>query len=161
MTGGAGADTITLNAVGSTTTQVDHVVLALTDTGTVPFALTASTVTMPALGAVISTVGLDNVTGFSTSAYIDITSGALTTAAILRSPGQAMIEGSQALIVGTYDATAGTFTVSNTGTSSLYVYDSDTATGNNVASYRAVVLIGYVDSGTVGSSASTGLTAGA
>ena len=153
VTGGAGADTITLNAAGASATQADHVVMALTDTGTVPFGATTTTGTLPALGVVVSTLGLDNITGFSTAAYIDGLSALV--APMLRSPGAAMVTGSQALIVGTYDATAGTFTISNTGISSLYVYDAD-ATGN--VEFRAVVLVGYVDSGSVDTGGTTGLT---
>jgi hypothetical protein len=51
--------------------------------------------------------------------------------------------GSVALIVGNYDAATNTFTVSNSGTSSILVYDSN---GNaDGGDYRAVVLVGYVD----------------
>jgi Ca2+-binding RTX toxin-like protein len=155
VNGGAGADTIILGTGGG----ADAIVMALTDTGTINIATSTTAGTLPALGVTISTSGFDNITGFSTAASIQLPTGTgLATTALLRSPGAALVSGSQALLVGTYDATAQTFIVSNTGTSSLYIYDADAA---NTVEFRAVVLVSYLDSTSINSGAATGLTAGA
>ena len=155
VNGGAGADTIDLGTGGG----ADAIVMALTDTGTINIATSTTAGTLPALGVVISTTGFDTITGFSTAASIQLPTGTgLATTSLLRSAGAALVSGSQALLVGTYDAAAQTFTISNTGTSSLYIYDADTAA---TVEYRAIVLVSYLDSSSVNSGAATGLTAGA
>jgi Ca2+-binding RTX toxin-like protein len=155
VNGGAGADTIILGTGGG----ADAIVMALTDTGTINIAASTTTGTLPALGVVISTAGFDNITGFSTAASIQLPANSgLATTSLLRSPGAALVSGSQAMLVGNYDATAQTFTISNTGTSSLYIYDADIAA---TVEYRAVVLVSYLDSTSINSGAATGLTAGA
>jgi len=61
---------------------------------------------------------------------------------------------SQGLVRGTYDAAAGTFTVSLTGTSSIYFYDADPSAS---VSIRGVVLVGYVDAAANDTGGTTGL----
>ena len=63
-------------------------------------------------------------------------------------------QSSQGLVRGTYDATAGTFTVSLTGTSSIYFYDADPSAAVSV---RGVVLVGYVDAAANDTGGNTGL----
>jgi Ca2+-binding RTX toxin-like protein len=63
--------------------------------------------------------------------------------------------GDVALITGTYTASTSFFTPSISGTDSLYVYDDNGTTA--AGSYRAVVLVGYVDTGTVDTLSTTGI----
>jgi len=61
---------------------------------------------------------------------------------------------SQGLVRGTYDPTAGTFTVSLSGTSSIYFYDADPSASVLI---RGVVLVGYVDPAANDNGGNTGL----
>ena len=57
--------------------------------------------------------------------------------------GAALVNTSQALILGVYDSSANTFTISTAGTSTLVAYDDDV--GGAGTNYRGVILVGYVD----------------
>ena len=69
--------------------------------------------------------------------------------------------GKYSLVVGNYTAAVPTtgatalFTQSLTGTSTMVVYDSDLTAGT---SYRAVILVGYTDTGTTDPVGTTGVT---
>jgi len=116
--------------------------------------------------AVLSVAGIDKIFGFGATSQIAVeglrnaADGAANTLAttILRS-GDVMSNTvdtqNQGLVRGNYDATAGTFTVSLTGTSSIWFYDADPSAGTFI---RGVVLVGYVDAAANDTGATTGLT---
>jgi hypothetical protein len=92
---------------------------------------------------------LDTITGFVVSStatpsiqFSDITTVSST---ILRNGATlgADTAGNILHITGTYDSAANTFTTSLAGTSTLMVYDDNGTTA--AGTYRAVVLVGYVD----------------
>jgi len=62
----------------------------------------------------------------------------------------------QAMIRGNYNSADGTFTISLTGTSTLYVFDGNT-TGTDVT-LKGIVLVGYVDAAANDTGGATGLT---
>jgi hypothetical protein len=153
---GGGADVITI--------------LAGADTGfATGFAYGA---VVPASGTVISAVNMDKISGLAVGAKIQVAASvtaatgasatvdtfvANTTTPITRN-GETMqltSAGSLVMVTGTYDAAAGTFTVGASGTSTILAYDPDGTTA--VATPRAVILVGYVDSGATDTWATTGL----
>jgi hypothetical protein len=147
--GSSGVDTVTLGVGADFFTTgggADVFNLApTTDTGiALGFVFGAA---VPANGATINVSGLDKITGFGTG--VTIVTGLTETGAIARN-GQALGAGGNtanaldaAMIVGTYDAVTGIFTVSAAGNSTLFVYDDNgNADGGNL---RGVVLVGYVD----------------
>jgi hypothetical protein len=108
----------------------------------------------------------DVITGFANGMNITIgtaidAAGATTATAhsgtIIRNGGTmgTGTAGDVALITGNYTASTSFFTPSISGTDSLFVYDDngETAAGG----YRAVVLVGYVDTGTVDTMSTTGI----
>ncbi len=96
-------------------------------------------------GGSVSTAGFDKITDFSSDDRIDTEVGG---AANLATNGTGLVWTALAgFLLGTYDSTAATFIFSTTGTDSLYVYDVDGLT--TTSDLRAIVLVGYVDAGTV------------
>jgi hypothetical protein len=87
---------------------------------------------------------MDKVTDFASGDSIATSAGGSATSTV-NGVGLAWTAYS-GFLRGTYDATANTFTFSTTGTSSLFAYDFDGSDTTN--DIRAVVLVGYVDSGT-------------
>jgi hypothetical protein len=144
IAGGLGADLITFSGTSSTGGAV-HVIqiAAVNDTGTVIGQAVSTAVT-----AAFNTSGMDKVTGFGTGATITLApGGAITTATTLTRNGVALgadNAGSVALIVGTYSASGNTFTPSAAGSDSALIFDVDGTTAG-APGYRAVVLVGYVD----------------
>jgi len=139
IVGGAGADKITTGG------GADRIYLAsTTDTGLVSGLVAGSA--MWANGTTLGTTGLDIITGFVATAAIEFTNSINLFGTILRNGATlgASTVGNIIHVTGTYDSSANTFTTSLAGTSTLFVYDDNgTTTGGD---YRAVVLVGYVDS---------------
>jgi len=149
-TGGTGVDTVMLGLGGDFFVSGGGAdvfrVNATTDTG-LALGFNASAA-VPATGTVINVVGLDKITGFGTGAKIELiglteTGGYARNGQSLGTGGAVAGENDGALVLGMYDAVAGTFTITTAGTSTLYVYDDngDTAGGN----FRGIVLVGYTD----------------
>jgi Ca2+-binding RTX toxin-like protein len=110
-------------------------------------------------GTVISVSGVDKIFGFGISAQIAVDPGYDLATTLVRNGGVINVSGgagtsSQGMIRGNYDAAAGTFTISNTGTSSMYFYDADSAAAVLI---RGVVLVGYVDASADDTGRVTGL----
>ena len=111
-------------------------------------------------GTVISVTGIDKVFGFGVAAQIAVDPNFTLSTTIVRNGGSIKTTAgannqSQGLIRGNYDATAQTFTISNTGTSTMYFYD---AVDDAAFTIRGVVLVGYVDAASDDTGATTGLT---
>jgi len=159
---GEGIDTIYLGAFDSSTntTEVDRVEFQSSEVNQIVGLLDLTTCAVSS-NAVISTAGVDKIFGFGTSAQLAIENIGFTLATTLLRSGDLVQNSasgngqSQGLVRGTYDPAAGTFTVSLTGTSSLYFYDSDTASGG--ISIRGVVLVGYVDAASNDTGGATGI----
>jgi len=162
VTPGAGADTVTL---GSANAVADRVIVLNADTGSVLGSGTASASNLvfgSALNAAqaFSTAALDKISNFGVGDTIQLYSTGTTAStfatAIVRNAGTFVdATGQLGLITGTYDSTAQTFTASTTGTSSALIYDTDGTSG--AGTLNAVILVGYVDSTTNDTMASTGL----
>jgi len=153
VTGGEGADVIYLGAQTDATSNAnaaaDHlVVAAASDVGTIIGVSGATN------GTVLSVSGTDIVFGFNSAAFIDLPSLSLNTT-ILRN-GDTIGDARQAMIRGNYNSADGTFTISLTGTSTLYVFDGNT-TGSDVT-LKGIVLVGYVDAAANDTGGATGLT---
>jgi len=153
INGGLGADNISFTGT-SATGGVLHVIQvgttaasAATDTGVVAGLVSGSTISN-ASGA-FNVSSLDKVTGFSATSEIRIGGAAISSfgTTIVRNGGTLgannATTSNTALIQGTYDAALQQFTVSNAGTSTLFVYDGDGSGAGS--SYNGVVLVGYVD----------------
>jgi hypothetical protein len=111
----------------------------------------------PTTGTLTSTTanGWDIVYGFKAGDIMQVTGITLNGNNPVLTNGQAVVEGSVVLLKGTYSAATG-FTVSATGTDSLYTFDANgTAAGTT---FNAVVLIGYVDTANNDAVDPTGLT---
>jgi S-layer protein len=152
ITGGLGADVIYLgSSTGAADTVSDTLVYlgAGFETGTLPpTAVYYGGVV--ASGTVVSTAGLDKVYGFAA----DSTAGSQTLSDVILTPfggGSSLSTNGvgkawtalNGYLRGTYDATAQTFTMSATGTDSLYAFDFDGS--DSTSDLRAIVLVGYVD----------------
>jgi S-layer protein len=146
--GGSGVDTVDLGQGADSFTSGGgndvYTITVATDTAVaLGFAKSAAVPT-----TALSTLGMDVITGMT--AGMTIATG-LTTAsqvAFVRNGGT-MPDASNAantanaLIVGTYSASANTFTPSLAGSDSLYVVDNNGDTANG--GYNGIVLVGYVD----------------
>jgi len=147
VVGGAGVDTVTLG-VGpdrfTTGGGADVINIAPTTDTAIATGFAASTA-VPTTA--VGTTGMDIITGFSAGAKIDlsITTVVSGTTAIVRNGGSmgAATAGDVALIRGTYSSSASTFTASNSGDDSMFVYDNNGTTA--AGAYNGVVLVGYVD----------------
>ena len=162
--GGLGADLITITSGGT-----DRINLIASHTAA-PAGFTA-TAAVPTTAIFVG--GSDVITGFGVGdsiglgSAIDATTGAITaltlTAAstLIRNGGTlgATTAGDVVLLTGTYTAATGFFTPTVSGTDSLLVFDGNGTTDAGTT-YRSVVLVGYVDTGTADAVA-TGVFTGA
>ncbi len=135
MTGGTGADTFFYSGTGFETGTLSPVVVYYG--GTVD------------AGTVISTTSLDKILDFTTADNIDtnspLTSGtSIAATSGVNGVGKAWTDAA-GFLRGTYSSTANTFTFSTTGSDSIFAYDNDGST--TTTDIRAIVLVGYVDSG--------------
>ena len=130
MTGGAGNDTFQINSTGFETGTLSPAVVYYGG--------------VVASGASVSTAGFDKITDFGAGDALYV--GGQVASTTSGTNGTDLTWTDQAgLLRGTYSASANTFTFSTTGTDSIYAYDFDgSSTTNDI---RAVVLVGYVDSG--------------
>ena len=130
MTGGAGNDTFQINSTGFETGTLSPAVVYYGG--------------VVASGSSVSTAGFDKITDFGAGDALYVGGQVASTTA--GTNGVDLTWTDQAgLLRGTYSASANTFTFSTTGTDSIYAYDFDgSSTTNDI---RAVVLVGYVDSG--------------
>jgi Ca2+-binding RTX toxin-like protein len=130
ITGGAGNDTFQINSTGFETGTLSPAVVYYGG--------------VVASGASVSTAGFDKITDFGAGDALYVGGQVASTTA--GTNGVDLTWTDQAgLLRGTYSATDNTFTFSTTGTDSIYAYDFDgSSTTNDI---RAVVLVGYVDSG--------------
>lgn len=140
IVGGVGADRI------STGGGADTLILSPTlDTGTVS-GVTASAA-LPANGASVDVTNMDIVVGFANG--MRVVTNLTETGTLARNGGTLGAGGSTstdadgALLKGIYNSSTNQFTLSDTGTSSLFIYDDNGDVAG--ATYRGVVLVGYVD----------------
>lgn len=149
VTAGAGADVITISH--GTGTKATALTNAATDSGVATgFAATTAVPT-----AAFSTTAMDIVTGFRAG---DTIATGVTAAGTLLSNGSttgSALTGDAILVKGTYSSSANTFTASTSGTDSAFVYDNNGTTG--AGDYQAIILVGYVDGGTVDTMSTGGL----
>jgi len=161
---GTGVDLVYLTTFSDTpaaTTSADRIVFNHTngDMNQV-VGLVNSSNAIESAGTVISVSGVDKIFGFGVAAQIAVDPGYSLATTLVRNGGVVNTSGSagtssQGLIRGNYDAAAGTFTLSNTGTSSMYFYDADSSAAVLI---RGVVLVGYVDASADDTGATTGIT---
>lgn len=130
ITGGAGADAINVG------TGTDTVVQAANDSGNF---------TTPA-GNSVSTTGFDVVSGLAAADKIDLAAGNYTISTATSLAGISIADLQAVLVKGTYDATAGTFVGSASGTDTLFVYDADGSAATVDA--EAIVLVGFAGTAT-------------
>jgi len=130
MSGGAGSDTFQINSTGFETGTLSPAVVYYGG--------------VVASGSSVSTAGFDKITDFGAGDKLYV--GGQVASTTSGTNGVDLTWTDQAgLLRGTYSASANTFTFSTTGTDSIYAYDFDgSSTTNDI---RAVVLVGYVDSG--------------
>jgi len=153
--GGPGADTLT-GGGGNDLFKIDN----NADTGAVGTITTASSTASFAAGYVItggdrvSTTGFDRITDFTVGDIVyTARSGAPASTTALK-VGNTLAADRIATISGSFNSSANTFTFSNSGTDSLFVWDG---VGDGVSgSYRGVVLVGFASGFTIGST--TGVT---
>jgi len=150
ITTGGGADSIRMIAGTATGTVLGFTQSTAVPTTTAIFVGSSDVITGFAngmnitIGTAIATDGTTTATGHGDNTIVR-NGGTMGT-------GTA---GDVALITGNYTAATSFFTPSISGTDTLYVYDDNgTAAGG---SYRAVVLVGYVDTGTVDTLSTTGI----
>ena len=135
ITGGAGADTITFGA--HVTGVLDGIVMAAAGN-----TLSAATPALMATAAAATLAGADLVTGMHAGDTINLAALSATFTGAL---GTTILSGAgatAALVEGTYDTTAHTFTAAALGLDSLVVYDQDGSTSGATVT-EAIVLIGY------------------
>ena len=136
--GGSKADVITLG------TGTDTVILNNpTDTGTVTNTKVKVGTAITA-GGNVSTTALDVIYGFGANDLlkVGVNTGAITSQYAYGSAfALNSAQSKAALVTGTYDSAAGTFTFAAAGRDSLFVYDGDADTTNDL---QAIVLVGYV-----------------
>jgi hypothetical protein len=151
FTGGLGADFITLSGA-----DYVHYTAGAADTGIV-LGFNFSAV-VPVTGTAINVTGLDVITGYTTSAQIDVGAIGLGAVTMIRNGGTfgTSTTGNQALVTGTY--ASGTFTIGTSGADSLYVWDSNGTTDAGGV-LRGIVLVGYIDAAGNDTAATTGLIA--
>jgi hypothetical protein len=99
---------------------------------------------------------MDKITNFAAADSVVTSAGGSATSGV-NAVGSAWIAYS-GFLKGTYSAAAQTFVFSTTGTDSLFAYHLDRNSATN--DIRAVVLVGYVDSGTVYSGTADSMTSG-
>jgi len=130
MTGGAGNDIFQINSTGFETGTLSPAVVYYGG--------------VVASGSSVSTAGFDKITDFGAGDALYV--GGQVASTTSGTNGTDLTWTDQAgLLRGTYSASANTFTFSTTGTDSIYAYDFDgNSTTNDI---RAIVLIGYTDSG--------------
>jgi hypothetical protein len=156
--GGASADIINVG------TGTDKVIVATDETG----AAAATAGSLTALGVIgastlsFSTSTVDIVTGINSAGDLIqlYTTGttAITTSNVLltgASTWGAATVGDVALVKGNYVAATNTFTASTTGSDSALIWDSNGTTA--AGSYAEIILVGYVDAGTVDTISTAGL----
>lgn len=152
VTGGAGADLITINHGSATNVTTLTIATPASDSGDATgFAASTAVPT-----AAFSTTAMDIVTGFKAGDKVQLTG--LTTGTTLlnnASTTGAATAGDVILVKGTYSASANTFTASTSGTDSALVYDSNGTTAGGT--YQTIVLVGYVDSGSADTISNAGL----
>jgi hypothetical protein len=138
-----GADTIDLGV--DTAADVIHYTGTGFETGTISPTVLYYGGSVDA-GTVISTAALDKVLNFTSADTIatNAPGGTLSATSGTNGVGRAWTD-QAGFLRGTYNATANTFTFSTTGTDSIYAYDNDASSAT--ADMRAIVLVGYVDSG--------------
>ena len=148
LVGGAGADTITGGdgadvMTGGTGSDVFYYTGSGFETGSVSPAVIYWGGSVDA-GTSISVTAMDKITDFAAGDSVVTSAGGSATSGV-NAVGSAWTAYS-GFLKGTYNAAAQTFVFSTTGTDSLFAYDFD---GNSATNdIRAVVLVGYVDSGT-------------
>jgi Ca2+-binding RTX toxin-like protein len=161
ITGGDGADSIVGGGGGDSLVGGagnDIYLIENTDSGTI----SAASGTIFNADSTIATATLDKITFLvgDTLKWGITTSLSTTLGTVNAAPG----DGKFSLVKGNYTAAVPTtgavelFTQTTSGTSTMVVWDSDISTTN--VSYRAVILVGYTDTGTtdpVGTTGSTGL----
>ena len=152
FTGGSAVDTVDLGPQGDSFTSGggsdEFIVNPALDTAVVLGVSKSAALPTTA----VTTVGMDVITGMSAGMTINFegdaaTGGTPTT--LLRNGGTmgtAADAGNttNAILVGTYSASANTFTPSGSGADSLLIVDNNGATANG--GYSGIVLVGYVDS---------------
>lgn len=150
ITGGAGADVITINH--GSMTKATTLNLSGSDSGSAT-GYAASTA-VPT--AAFSTTAMDVITGFKAGDAVQLT-GLTTSTSLLTNASTtgAATAGDVILVKGTYSSTGNTFTASTTGTDSALVWDDNGTTA--AGSYDAIVLLGYVDAGTSDTISAAGL----
>ena len=144
ISGGAGADSITAGLGADVLTGGagnDIFVFGASDTGSVALAYNTYVIA----GTILSTTALDKITDFAVDDRITTTVQSAATSGT-NAVGYAWTALS-GFLRGTYDATAQTFTFSATGADSLFAYDGDNS--NTTDDLLGVVLVGYVDTGTL------------
>jgi len=163
ITGGDGADSIVGGVGGdSLVGGAGNDIYLIENTHSGSSALSAASGTIFTEGSTIAIAALDKITFLvgDTLQWGITTSLSTTLGTANAAPG----DGKFSLVKGNYTAAVPTtgavelFTQTTSGTSTMVVWDSDISTTN--VSYRAVILVGYTDTGTtdpVGTTGSTGL----
>lgn len=152
ITGGAGADVITINH--GTVSKVTTLTMATPASDSGDATGFAASTAVPT--AAFSTTSMDVITGFKAGDKIQLTG--LTTAGTLLTNGSttgAATAGDAILVKGTYSSANNTFTASTSGTDSAFVYDSNGTAA--AGTYQAVILVGYTDTGTADTMSAGGL----
>jgi hypothetical protein len=159
ITGGTGADTIT-GFTGNDTLVgglgADVLYLGTGGTDVVNMGAgdsSLATGVSSASGTVLNVSGINKVYNFGTGDTLTLntgassttTAGAYTLVRIGATLSVATTTNDAAFLQGTYDAFAGTFTVTPAGASTLLAYDDNGVTA--AGAYRGVVLVGYIDTG--------------
>lgn len=143
MTGGSGADTFTQ----ATPSGDSAVAGGYAASGAIPT-------------AAFSTTGMDLILDFVATDKVQLTG--LTTSTTLLKNGNTLganTAGDVALVRGTYSSSASTFTADANGVDSALVYDTNGTTGAGTT-YEAIILVGYVDTGTADTISNGGLFTG-
>lgn len=149
--GGTGIDTVTLGPQADTFTSgggADVINIAAATDTSVAIGFNASSA-IPAQSQAINVSGMDIINGFSTGASIVFTqTGATATSGAIAGNGGSLgaaTTNDVARVLGTYNSSAGTFTIDTGGSDTLIAADTngDQAGG----SYVGVVLVGYSDTG--------------
>lgn len=148
ITGGIGADVMT----GNGGNDVFIYTGSGFETGAVSPAIVYYGGTVVA-GTSVNTGSMDKILDFTAGDTINTQAGASGVNMATNATGSTWTQAA-GYLKGAYDSTAQTFTFSTTGSDSLFVYDYDANTSTN--DLRAVVLVGYTDSGTTDSN-TTGL----
>ena len=142
LSGGAGNDTV-LGRAGADAIHVgigtDIVVQGTGDSGTYA----------APVANIVSTTLFDVITGMAAGDQIDLTNVVRTVTFVSTLVGSAAADNTAVGVRGTYNATAGTFTGSETGADTLLNYDTDITAA---VALEAIILVGYVNASTAASS---------